>query len=170
MDVRVVRWPAAEGQLAALRAEGVPRLVVVDGDEIPPHPSDELEDWVRLPADQADVRLRADTLAQRARARLVPSLTAEGVLRFDGQTVVFSPVEARVLAALLDRFGAVVSRRDLTEAAWPGAQPDRNALDVHISRVRRRLRATGLEVSTVRGRGYLFAAASDSVQEMAVKR
>lgn len=168
MDVRVVRWPQAKGQLDALRAEGVPRLVVVDNDAVPPEPSDALEDWVRLPADQADVRLRADTLARRARERLVPNLSPDGVLRFEGRTVVFSPVEARLVSALLERFGMVVTRRVLCEAAWPGAQPDRNALDVHISRVRRRLRETGLEVSTVRGRGYLLAVVSDSVQEMAV--
>jgi DNA-binding response OmpR family regulator len=168
MDVHVLRWPASENQLASLRAEGVPRLLVVDGDVSPPVPFDDLEDWVRLPADQADVRLRADTLARRARARQVPALTPEGLLRFQGQVVTFSPVEAALVAVLVARFESVVSRRDLTQAAWPGSAPDRNALDVHISRVRRRLDTTNLRVSTVRGRGYMLTDSSDSVQELAV--
>ena len=167
MDVRLVRWPAAREQLLSLRAEGIPRLVVVDADVVPPEPTDELEDWVRLPADQADVRIRVDTLARRAEARNRPALSSEGVLRFQGEAVPLSPVEARVVDALMKRFGAVVSRRDLTEAVWPDEAPLRNALDVHISRVRRRVSEVGLHIRTVRGRGYLMDAPSDSGQQLA---
>ncbi|MEO0493287.1 MAG: winged helix-turn-helix domain-containing protein [Actinomycetota bacterium] len=167
MDVRLVRWPAARDQLHALRAEGIPRLVVVDADVVPPEPADELEDWVRLPADQADVRIRVDTLARRAESRHRPALSNEGVLRFQGEAVPLSPVEARVVDALMKRFGAVVSRRDLTESVWPEEAPPRNALDVHISRVRRRVAEVGLQIRTVRGRGYLLDAPSDSGQQLA---
>ena len=156
MDVRLVRWPAARAQLDELRAAGVPRLVVVDGDVAPPSPPDDLEDWVRLPADQSDVRLRVDTLAERARNRRFPVLTAEGVLRHRGVAVPLSPVEARLVDVLLQRFGAVVSRPDLMAGVWPGEPPPRNALDVQISRLRRRLADVGLTVTTVRGRGYLL--------------
>lgn len=167
MDVRLVRWPAARSQLMELRAQGMPRLVVVDGDAAPPDPSDELEDWIRLPADQADVRLRVDTLARRAAERERPHLSPEGLLRFRGRTAALSPVEARVVEALVGRFGAVVSRRDLTEFVWPDEAPPRNALDVHISRVRRRLAELDLMIRTVRGRGYLIDDVSDAGQQLA---
>ena len=140
---------------------------MVDADVVPPEPTDELEDWVRLPADQADVRIRVDTLARRAEARHRPALSSEGVRRFQGEAVPLSPVEARVVDALMKRFGAVVSRRDLTEAVWPDEAPLRNALDVHISRVRRRVSEVGLHIRTVRGRGYLMDAPSDSGQQLA---
>ena len=167
MDVRLVRWPVARAQLDQLREEGVPRLVVVDADVMPPAPPDELEDWVRLPADQGDVRIRVDTLARRAESRHRPSLSNEGVLRFQGEAVPLSPVEARVIDALMKRFGAVVSRRDLTESVWPEEAPPRDALDVHISRVRRRVASLGLQIRTVRGRGYLLDAPSDIGQQLA---
>ncbi|HEX2272971.1 MAG TPA: helix-turn-helix domain-containing protein, partial [Acidimicrobiales bacterium] len=44
----------------------------------------------------------------------------------------------------------------LIRAVWPGQAPGRNALDVHILRLRRRLRPLGLAIRTVRSRGYLL--------------
>ena len=66
------------------------------------------------------------------------------------------PVEARLSSALVERFGAVVSRDALTRAGWPSGAPGRNALDVHMLRLRRRLQALGLVIRTVRSRGYLL--------------
>ena len=59
-------------------------------------------------------------------------------------------------AALLDRFGAVVTRDTLADRAWPRGVPTRNALDVHVLRLRRRIAPLGLEIRTVRSRGYLM--------------
>ena len=167
MDVRLVRWPAARTQLDELRAAGVPRLVVVDGDVAPPAPNDELEDWVRLPADQSDVRVRVDTLAARARGKAFPQLSKEGILRHAGVSVPLSPVESRLVAVLIARFGAVVGRAELMDAVWPHERPPRNALDVHISRLRRRLGNLDLAITTVRGRGYLLEALSEGGQQVA---
>ena len=57
---------------------------------------------------------------------------------------------------LLDRFGAVVTRDTLADRAWPSGVPTRNALDVHVLRLRRRIAPLGLEIRTVRSRGYLL--------------
>ena len=57
---------------------------------------------------------------------------------------------------LLDRMGAVVSRDALARAGWPDGAPGRNALDVHVLRLRRRLSAVHLVIRTVRSRGYLL--------------
>jgi DNA-binding response OmpR family regulator len=59
---------------------------------------------------------------------------------------------------LLDRFAAVVGREALARAGWPSGAPGRNALDVHILRIRRRLAPLGLAIRTVRSRGYLLEA------------
>ena len=69
-----------------------------------------------------------------------------------------SPVERSLAAALVDRFGAVVGRDTLARRAWPGESPTRNALDVHMLRLRRRIAELSLEVRTVRARGYLLQA------------
>jgi DNA-binding response OmpR family regulator len=117
---------------------------------------DELEDWVRLPVDQGDIRVRVDTLARRAEQLLVPSIDSDDVVHYDGTLAPLSPVEARLARPLIERYRTVVSRSDLTRAAWSGDAPGRNALDVHVSRLRRRLETAGLTLRTIRSRGYLL--------------
>lgn len=71
------------------------------------------------------------------------------------------PLEARLLSTLLDRFGAVVSRDNLSRSGWPTGAPGRNALDVHMLRLRRRISPLGLAIRTVRSRGYLLEVGSE---------
>lgn len=52
----MVRWPAEEAKLAEIRSAGHARLVLVPEGVAPPLTSDPLEDWVRLPASDDDVR------------------------------------------------------------------------------------------------------------------
>jgi len=167
MDVQLLRWPAAQAQLEDLRAARLPRLIIVESDVTPPEMVDELEDWVRLPAERADIDIRAKTLARRAQKIRRPVLSNEGVMSFEGRSVPLSPVEAQVVASLMTKFEAVVSRRELTEAVWPKEAPPRNALDVHISRVRRRVAEVGLQIRTVRGRGYMLESMSEIGQQVA---
>ncbi|PNE40706.1 response regulator transcription factor [Streptomyces noursei] len=70
--------------------------------------------------------------------------------------VELSPTEFRLLATLVAAGGAIVRRRDLVRAAWPdGAQVSDNTLDQYLSRLRRKLREAGsnLSLRTVRGIG-----------------
>jgi DNA-binding response OmpR family regulator len=132
----------------------------------PPIPTDELEDWIRLPADDLDLRVRVEALRRRTPgdAGSVPVLDDDGVLRLGDRWVSLPPVEARLTAALLERFGAVVSRDLLARSGWPGGSPGRNALDVHVLRLRRRLAPLHLAIRTVRSRGYLLERADGSGQ------
>ena len=162
-DVVLVRWPAEGDRLSQLRANGAPRLVLVDPYTDPPRTSDSLEDWVRLPVDERDVNVRVATLAARADGgALPPAVDADGLLRWRGGWVALSPVEGALATALVERFGAVVGRDTLARRAWPGGAPTRNALDVHVLRLRRRIASLGLEVRTVRSRGYLLQAVPDA--------
>jgi two-component system, OmpR family, response regulator len=117
-----------------------------------------LEDWIRVPAADADVRCRMAGLATRALVHGVerPVLDDDGVLRCRGGWASLPPVEARLTEALLERFGAVVSREALSEAGWPDGVPGRNALDVYVLRLRRRIGSVGLVIRTIRSRGYLM--------------
>ena len=153
-----MRWPREEPSRARLRADGVPRVLLVEDGAPPPSVADELEDWIRVPADEADLHARVDALTRRARARTAgaPTLDDDGVLRVADAWVPLPPVEARLTAALLERAGAVVSRDALGRAGWPDGAPGRNALDVHVLRLRRRLGPVGLAIRTVRSRGYLL--------------
>ncbi len=135
-----------------------PRLLLLEDNAIPPQPEDCLEDWIRVPATEIDVRSRCTALAARAEQHVsaAPTLDDDGVLRFAGIWVPLPPVEARLTEALLQRFGAVVSRENLGRAGWADGAPGRNALDVHVLRLRRRIQPLGLAIRTVRSRGYLL--------------
>jgi len=160
MDVVLVRWPEEETRLRQLRDDGSPRLLLLTDEAAPPESADCLEDWIRLPADERDVRARVARLATRAENRQpAPQVDGDGLLRYRGRWVALSPVEAALAAILVDRLGAVVGRDALARRAWPDGAPTRNALDVHMLRLRRRIATLGVEVRTVRSRGYLMQAA-----------
>ena len=171
-DIALVRWPEERERLEAYRREGAPRLVLVNQQEQPPDPTgDPGEDWVRLPVDATDLHLRVTALRLRTTDAEDdrPVVDDDGVVGFRGRSQVLPPIETRLMAGLLDRYGAVVSRDKLMSAGWPDSQPDRNSLDTHIVRLRRRLAALGLGIRTVRSRGYMLivldTSVSGSVQE-----
>lgn len=159
----MVRWPEEDGRRERLRAEGVPRLLLVDAEAPPPAVTDVLEDWVRVPAGERDVQARVDALLRRVEEEepSPPHIDDDGLLRFADGWVALSPVETELAAVLSERYGAVVGRDVLARRAWPDGLATRNALDVHVLRLRRRIAEVGLEVRTVRGRGYVLQEASE---------
>src|SRR5262245_2318703 len=165
VEVALVHWPAEQDRREELRRAGQPRLLLVERGA-PPIPTDELEDWIRLPADDLDLRVRVEALRRRTDGDTgsVPALDDDGVLRLGDRWVSLPPVEARLTRALLGRFGAVVSRDSLAREGWPGGSPGRNALDVHVLRLRRRLSPLRLAIRTVRSRGYLLERADGAGQ------
>lgn len=168
MEVALVRWPTEQARYRALRDDGVPRLLLVEDGPPPVASADLLEDWIRVPAEELDVRTRVESLRLRAEAigPRRPVLDQDGVLRFNRSWTSLPPVEARLTAALIERFGAVVSRDALGKAGWPDGAPGRNALDVHVLRLRRRLTPLGLAITTVRSRGYLLEASDSGHQKV----
>lgn len=164
MDVVLLRWPAESTRRDDLIERGVARLLLVEDGATPPHPPDCLEDWIRVPAPELDLRARIGALEARAtrHAPSVPTIDSDGVLRYGPSWVSLPPVEARLTRVMVERFGAVVGRESLARAGWPDGTAGRNALDVHVLRLRRRLAAVGLVIRTVRSRGYLMEAAGGS--------
>ena len=123
----------------------------------PPTTIDELEDWLRAPADETDMRIRLATLRERASRNSAAVSIEDGVLRIGTRLVVLPPIQARLAGALLERMNAVVGRETLTRRAWPeGAPAGRNVLDVHMAKLRRLLVGTGVDIRTVHRRGYLM--------------
>src|SRR5262245_63017716 len=64
-DVVLLRWPEEQPRLERLRVAGTPRLLLVGEDLLPPSSVDPLEDWIRLPATEDDLRARVATLTAR---------------------------------------------------------------------------------------------------------
>lgn len=80
---------------------------------------------------------------------------------FKQKEIAMPPIEFRLLRSLLAQPGKVFSREELVATAWPehAAGTDVRGVDVHIARLRKRLRAfVGSDViRTVRSAGYAFA-------------
>ncbi|NUP44068.1 MAG: response regulator transcription factor [Streptomyces sp.] len=109
-------------------------------------------------------------LAARLRAALKraapPPRPAAGGLVLDalrhsltvrGTEVDLTPTEFRLLAPLMATPGEIVSRRELVRAGWPeGAHVSDNTLDQYLTRLRRKLREAGSDVTigTARGIGH----------------
>lgn len=72
LTVAFVRWPAGEDERRRLAVARVPRLLIVDPGVAPPADWGADEDWVRLPADPEDVRLRVQELCRRTGASAPP--------------------------------------------------------------------------------------------------
>lgn len=170
MDVALVRWPAEAAKRVSLLAEGKPVLLLVESGA-PPQNVSPLEDWIRVPSREADMRSRMDALELRVQSFAtsiaqfgsdgVPQVDDGGILRHGPKWVSLSPLEVRLVRALLERPGAVVPRQKLIEVLWPPDDdstvgPSRSALDSHVLRLRRRLTPIGLTIRTVRARGYLL--------------
>jgi len=169
VDVALIRWPGEEEKRASLLAAHQPHLLLVESGP-PPVSSSPIEDWIRVPASAGDIEARLESLRRRSRRfephepspnePVSPQLEEGDILRFGSGWVSLSPIEARLVATLLEQPGAV-TRQALIESGWPqGGQGRsdlrRNALDAHMMRLRQRLSAVGLTVRTIRSRGYLL--------------
>jgi two-component system, OmpR family, response regulator len=102
-------------------------------------------------------RSGGDAALEAAGVRLDPAAHSMAV---DGQEVLLTPTEFRMLAALLARPGKAVRRHELVRAGWPhGAFVRENTLDAYVARIRRKLKALdgAPEIATVHGVGYRIA-------------
>ncbi len=75
----------------------------------------------------------------------------------DGQRVHLTPAELRIVALLIRRAGALVSRNDIVRELWGVDAPDQRAAYVHISNLRKKLDSVpgGVpRIVTVAGLGY----------------
>jgi DNA-binding response OmpR family regulator len=80
----------------------------------------------------------------------------------DGKPLLLPRRELLVLAALMKRLGRTVTREALANAVYSfDAEIRSNALDSHVSRLRRKLNEVdaGVAIHTIRGIGYLMKAA-----------
>ncbi len=79
-------------------------------------------------------------------------------LRSDGgRAVALGQRAGRLLQALIEAGGRVLSRDQLLQRAWPGQDIDDGNLRVQIAALRRALADDRELIGTVAGRGYLFA-------------
>lgn len=160
-DVVFLRWPAQADLRTRFQEQGVPRLLVVEGGAQPPISNDPVEDWVRPPVSRHDLEARVKGLQDRFRSRQTPTLDATGTLSYGRHCITISTMQTELMRLLIDRFGKVVYRMEFVQCLAMQTQTlSRNSLDLHIMRLRRRLRPIELSIRTVWGRGYMLESAS----------
>ena len=126
------------------------------------------DDYLVKPFAHEELVARLRALMRRPREDLggavrVANLTyrpAAGSFIVNGDRLLLLPRrEHMLLAALMRRPGRVVTRNALEDAIWDFAQEiESNALESHVSRLRRRLAGAGatVEIRSIRGVGYLL--------------
>ena len=155
--VPVILWPEEEQRRRQLSLDGVPRLLVLAGGRPPADLDIELEDWVRVPADQGDINLRIAILAVRSGVN-VPFLDEDDLLHCGARWVALPASEARLAAPLVEHFGTLVTTETLLATAEQGRVSNVRSIRVGVTRLRQRIEPLGLTIATIRARGYAMAA------------
>jgi DNA-binding response OmpR family regulator len=154
VDVVLVRWPEERGDVERLTDTGAALLYLVAGDVEPPRPTGCLEDWLRVPADERDLRARVGALELRAAAHAeTPWVADDGVLHHGDRTTWLPPAQTRLARLLTARFTSVVPDAELIDRGSPEVT-DFGALRTEMARLRAHLRPMGLFVRRVTSRGY----------------
>lgn len=97
-----------------------------------------------------------------ARVTLEPSARR---LYIDGRPLQLTTVEYEILSRLVQSAGSVVARRQIVVEVFERQfDPEDRSLDVHITRLRRKLGAHGSMIVTVRGVGHLLRRAAAAIE------
>ena len=129
------------------------------------------DDYLTKPFSPQELVLRVDAVLRRLTAPAVTSgstisagpvvidRSAHKVL-VDGEEVLLTSLEYKLLLTLVERRGRVQDRPQLLETVW-GHQPDiqTRTVDMHVQRLRTKLGTAGDLIETVRGAGYRFQGA-----------
>jgi DNA-binding response OmpR family regulator len=130
------------------------------------------DDYLTKPFDLDVLKARVRALLRRNGARSVETLAIGGVVvergsyrvMINGRRVPFTPKEFGLLAYLVGRAEQVVTRSELLEKVWDlSFDPGSNVVDVHVARVRAKLREHSAvpRLVTVRGAGFVLTLSDD---------
>lgn len=150
-EVMVVRWPEDGDDGARFARHGVAVLYVIDAHGDPPAVTTCLEDWVRVPGDERDLRSRIAALEARSAVHLaLPRVDPDGRLHYRGKLTLLPADKVDIARALVEHFGHVVP-----DAELPG---EADELRPKIAQLRAQFRELELSVLRVRRKGYALHA------------
>jgi len=127
------------------------------------------DDYVTKPFSPRELRARVRALLRRGLDPATGTLAAGDLevdverfeLRKRGERIELTPLEFKLLAAMMRRRGAVLSRQRLLDAAWgQGTFITERAVDTHVANLRRKIEddpAAPRHIVSVHGIGYRFA-------------
>jgi two-component system response regulator CpxR len=118
------------------------------------------DDYLSKPFNPRELLARVRAILRRGAG--VQGSQEQTLLRADGKKIELTDVEFSLLEALMRSPGKVVSREDISENVLGRKfHPFDRALDMHVSRLRRKLGENDEQVKTIRGVGYQLAVNSN---------
>ena len=122
------------------------------------------DDFIVKPFDLRELEARCRALLRRSHGMASPKTqfgnvvfdTAAKKVLVDEQPVDLGGREFRLLELFLGNLGIVMSKEDLMDRLFSLDQPTAlNAIELYVSRLRRKMQGASLEIRTVRGLGYV---------------
>ena len=115
------------------------------------------DDYLTKPFDLSEFEARVSALLRRRLPEQPAARQHSDAPQIDEETPSLTPREQCILDVLLARQDEVVTREYLAKQIALGEEEfTENACQVQISRLRRKLSASGLNIRTVRGFGYML--------------
>jgi DNA-binding response OmpR family regulator len=136
------------------------------------------DDYMSKPFALPELEARVRALTRRGTG--MPTRIEFGSLVYDqadrkvmigGQAVALSARELGLLEIFLLRAGRLVNKEHLVDhlCSW-GEEVSTNAIEVYVHRLRKKLDASGIEITTVRGLGYCLEKPSGASDAADAKR
>lgn len=123
------------------------------------------DDFLAKPFELRELEARLTALIRRSRGQEYPRFAC-GPLNYDSaakqfrllhEPIALSPREHAVLRALIQHSGEALSKRELIERVFSDEQDvNPEAIEVLVHRLRKRLEASPVRITTLRGLGYLL--------------
>ena len=130
------------------------------------------DDYLAKPFDIEEFEARVESLLRRGRFRALEAAVPGDATRSDGLPPEdagpqgLTPREQSILNVLTEHRGDLVSRERIASLiAASGEEISDNLIQIHMSRLRKKLAHRGAQIRTVRGMGYVLLADKSAGQE-----